>query len=59
VQVFHDKQHRLLGGDFEQDRQQGLERLPLLLLGREVQGGIVGGQRQGEQGGKEGKRSRR
>src|SRR4029450_19550 len=54
VQVFHDKEHGLLGRNAQQDRQQGLEGVLLLLLGREVQGSIVGGQRKGEQGGKEG-----
>jgi hypothetical protein len=33
VQVFHDKEHRLLGGDSEQNRQEGLQGLLLLLLG--------------------------
>ena len=54
VQVFHDEEHRLLGGDPQQDRQEGVQRLLLLLLGRHGQGGIVGGQRQGEEGGEEG-----
>ena len=54
VQVFHDKEYWLLGGDAQQDRQDGLQRLPLLLLGRPVQGHVVPGQRQGEQGGEEG-----
>ena len=54
VQVFHDKEHGLLRGDAQQDRQQGVQRLLLLLLGRHGQGGIVRGQRQGEQGGQEG-----
>ena len=31
VQVFHDKEHRLLGRQAPQNRQQGLQR-PLLLL---------------------------
>ncbi len=34
VQVFHDKEHGLLDGDAEQDRQESLQRLLLLLPGR-------------------------
>jgi hypothetical protein len=41
VQVFHDKEQGLLRGDVQQDRQQGLEGLLLLLLGRHGQGGII------------------
>ena len=44
VQVFHDEEHRLLGGDAQHDRHEGVQRLLLLLLGRHGQGGIVGGQ---------------
>ena len=54
MEVFHDEEHRLLGGDAQQDRQEGLQGLLLLLLGREGQGSVVGGQRQGKEGGKEG-----
>jgi hypothetical protein len=54
VQIFHHKEHGPLRGDAQQDRQQGLEGPLLVLLGRHQQGRIVGGQRQGEQGGKEG-----
>jgi hypothetical protein len=36
VQVFHNEEHRLLSRNAQQDRQQGLEGLLLLLLGREV-----------------------
>ena len=54
VQVFHDKEHGLLRGDAQQDRQEGVQGLLLLLLGRQRQGGIVGGQWEGEEGGKEG-----
>jgi hypothetical protein len=54
VQVFHDKEHRLLGRNAQQDRQEGVQGLLLLLLGRRRQGRIVRWQRQGEQGGKEG-----
>ena len=38
----------------QQDRQEGVQGLLLLLLGRHAQGGIIGAQRQGEEGGKEG-----
>ena len=41
VQVFHHKEHRLLGGNAQQDRQQGVQGLLLLLLGRHGQGRIV------------------
>ena len=54
VQVFHDEEHRLLGGDAQQDRQEGVQGLLLLLLGRYSQGGIVRGQREREERGKEG-----
>src|SRR5262245_31238391 len=53
VQVFHDKEHGPLRRKAQQDRQQDLEGLLLLLLGREVQGGVVGGQRERQEGGKE------
>src|SRR6266567_3929566 len=42
VQVFHDKEHGLLGRNAQQRRQEGLEGLLLLLLGSESQGGILG-----------------
>src|SRR5262252_9053410 len=54
VQVFHDKEHGPLRRKAQQDRQQDLEGLLLLLLGREVQGGVVGAQRERQEGGKEG-----
>src|SRR5262249_31430858 len=54
VQVFHDKEHRLLGGDAQEDRQEGLQRLLLLLLRRFGQRGIISGQWEREDGGKEG-----
>ena len=54
VQIFHHKEHRLLRGDAQDDRQEGVQGLLLLLLGRHRQGGIVGTERQGEEGGKEG-----
>ena len=54
VQVFHDKEDGLLGRDAQQDGQEGVQRPLLLLLGRHRQGGIVRGQREREQGGKEG-----
>jgi hypothetical protein len=53
MQVLHDKEHGLLSGDAQQDRQQGVQRLLLLLLGREGQRGRVGAQWKREQGGKE------
>jgi hypothetical protein len=53
VQVFHDKEHRLLGGDVQQDRQDGVQGLLLLLFGRHSQGGIVRRQREGEEGSQE------
>jgi hypothetical protein len=56
VQVFHDKEHGLLDGDAQENRQEGLQGLLLLLRGRHGQGSIVGAQRQGEEGGKEGDR---
>jgi hypothetical protein len=34
VQVLHDKEHRLLRSDAQQDGQQGVQGLLLLLLGR-------------------------
>ena len=52
MQVLHDEEHGLLRGDAQQDRQEGLERF-CFCCGREG-GGIVGAQRQGEEGGKEG-----
>ena len=33
VQVFHDKEHGLLGRNAQQERQQGVQELLLLLLG--------------------------
>jgi hypothetical protein len=36
VQVFHHQEDRLLGGHTQQDRQQGVQKLPLVLLGSEV-----------------------
>ena len=54
VQVFHHKEHRLLGGDTQEHRQQGLQGLLLLLLGRYGQGGIVSRQREREEGSQEG-----
>ena len=54
MQVFHDKEHRLLRGDAQQDRQQGVQGLLLLLLGRHGQGGIVRRQREGEKRRQEG-----
>jgi hypothetical protein len=53
VQVFHDQEHGLPCGDAQEDGQEGLQDPLLLLLGRHGQGSIVGGQRQGEEGGKE------
>ena len=53
MQVFHDKEQGLLRGDAQQDRQQGLEGLLLLRLGRHGQGGIIRRQWQGEEDGKE------
>ena len=44
MQVFHDKEHRLLGGDAQHDGQEGMQGLLLLLLSRHRQGGIVGRQ---------------
>ena len=58
VQVFHDKEHGLLRGNAQQDRQEGVQRLLLLLLGRHGQRGIVRRQRQGEERGQEGHRLR-
>ena len=40
--------------DAQQDRQEGVQGLLLLLLGRHGQGGIVRGQREGEERGQEG-----
>jgi hypothetical protein len=54
VQVFHHQEHRLLGRNAQEDGQQGVQRVLLLLLGSEGQGGIVGRQGEGEQGSKEG-----
>ena len=56
VQVFHNKQDGLLRSNAQQDRQEVVQGLLLLLFGRQVQGDIVGGQREGEEGGKEGQR---
>jgi hypothetical protein len=56
VQVFHDKEHRLLGRNALQNRQQGLQRPLLLLLRRPSQRRIVRWQRQGEDGRQEGHR---
>src|SRR5262245_26915527 len=58
VQIFHDKEHRLLRGNAPQDRQQGVQRLLLLLLRRYGQGGIVRRQREREERGQEGYRLR-
>jgi hypothetical protein len=33
VQVFHDEEHRLLGGNAPQDGQQGMQGLLFLQLG--------------------------
>jgi hypothetical protein len=38
MEIFHDKEYRLLGGDAQQDRQEGVQGLLLLLLGRYGQG---------------------
>jgi hypothetical protein len=54
VQVFHDKEHRLLGGDAQQDRQEGVQGHLLLLFRRHSQGGIVSSQREREESGQEG-----
>src|SRR5262245_41834322 len=54
VQVFHDKEHGLLGRNAQQRRQESLQGLLLLLLRRHGQGGIVSSQRYGEQGGIQG-----
>jgi hypothetical protein len=54
VQVFHDEEHGLLRRDAEHDRQQGVQELLFLLRGRQGQGGIRRGQREGEERGKEG-----
>jgi hypothetical protein len=56
VQVFHDKEHRLLGRNAPQNRQEGLQRPLLLLLRRPSQRRIVRRQRQGEEGHQEGHR---
>jgi hypothetical protein len=53
MQVFHHKEHRLLGRNAQQDRQESVQRSLLLLLGRPGQGGVVGGQWEGEEGGQE------
>jgi hypothetical protein len=34
MEVFHDEEHGLLGGNAQQDRQQGMQGLLLLLRGR-------------------------
>jgi hypothetical protein len=49
------KEHRLLSGDAQQDRQQGVEGLLFLLLRRHRQRRIIRRQRQGEEGGQEGR----
>ena len=54
VQVFHNKEHWLLGSDPQQDGQEGVQGLLFLLRGRPGERGIGGGQRQGEERGKEG-----
>jgi hypothetical protein len=54
VQIFHHKEHGLLRGNAQQDRQQGVQGPLLLLLGRQGQGGILGRQWEGEQRSKEG-----
>jgi hypothetical protein len=54
MQVFHHEEHRLLGGDSEQNRQEGLQGLLLLLLRGQGQGGIIRRQRQGEEGSQQG-----
>jgi hypothetical protein len=41
VQIFHHKEHGLLGGDAPQDRQQNVEGLLLVLLRRHCHGRIV------------------
>jgi hypothetical protein len=46
VQVFHDKEHGLVRGNAQQDRQEGVEHLLLLLLRRHGQVGIISGQRE-------------
>ena len=53
MQVFHDKQQGLLRRPAQQERQEGLQGLLLLLLGRHVQGSIAAAQRDGEEAGKE------
>ena len=50
VQVFYDQEDRLLGGHTQQDRQQGVQQLPLVLLGREALWGIGSRQQQSEEG---------
>jgi hypothetical protein len=52
VQIFHDQEHGLLGRNAQLDRQEGVQGLLLLLLGRHSHRGIVSSQREGEQGGK-------
>jgi hypothetical protein len=48
VQVLSHKEHRLLRGNAQQDRETSLESLLLLLLGQHGQRGIVGSQRERE-----------
>ena len=40
MEIFHDEEHRLLGGNVHQDGQEGPQGLLLLLLGRHGQGRI-------------------
>ena len=54
VQVFHDKEHGLLGRNAQQDGQQDLQGLLLVLLRRHRQRGIVCRQREREQRRQEG-----
>jgi hypothetical protein len=53
VQVFHDKEHGLLDRNAEQEREEGVQSLLLLLLGRPCPGRIVETQRQREKGGEQ------
>jgi hypothetical protein len=48
MQVFHHNEHRLLGRNAQQDRQESVQRSLLLLLGRQGQGGILCRQWEGE-----------
>src|SRR5262249_34885528 len=54
VQGFPHKKHGRLGGGGEQERQEGMESLLRLVLGRQGEGSIVGRQGEGEERGKEG-----